>query len=127
LKTDAKGAQTPMKILLIDDEQLDVFIAQKLLSLEFDTTGIASYGQALQWAKENHFDVVLIDYYLEDGKLGKDMLRELLAIKGKAFKPYLLTNYVDGQEYEGLKRDGFLAIIEKPLTLEKFKQQLQLS
>jgi hypothetical protein len=55
------------------------------------------------------------------------MLRELLAIKGKAFKPYLLTNYVDGQEYEGLKRDGFLAIIEKPLTLEKFKQQLQLS
>ncbi|MFD0999606.1 response regulator [Ohtaekwangia kribbensis] len=116
-----------MKILLIDDEQLDVFIAQKLLSLEFDTTGIASYGQALQWAKENHFDVVLIDYYLEDGKLGKDMLRELLAIKGKAFKPYLLTNYVDGQEYEGLKRDGFLAIIEKPLTLEKFKQQLQLS
>lgn len=116
-----------MKILLIDDEHLDVFIAQKLLSLEFDTTGISSYSQALQWAKENDFDVALIDYYLEDGKLGKDMLRDLIAVKGKVFKPYLLTNYVDSQEYEGLKRDGFLAIIEKPLTLDKFKQQLQLS
>ena len=116
-----------MKILLIDDEELDVFISQKLLSLEFDTTGVSSYEQGLQWAKENHFDVVLIDYYLNKGKLGKELLKEVLAIKGPVFKPYLLNNYVDGHEYEGLKKDGFLAIIEKPLTLEKFKMNLQLS
>ncbi|HEY9048607.1 MAG TPA: response regulator [Ohtaekwangia sp.] len=110
-----------MKILLIDDEELDVFIAQRLLSLEYDITGITSHEQALHWAKENHFDVVLIDYYLNKGKLGNQLLRDLIAIKGPVFKAFLLTNYIDSKEHDKLKQDGFQGIIDKPLTLEKFK------
>ncbi|HEY9006055.1 MAG TPA: response regulator [Ohtaekwangia sp.] len=115
-----------MKILLIDDEELDVFIAQRLLSLEYDITGVTSDEQAIRWAKENHFDVVLIDYYLNKGKLGNQLLRELIAIRGPVFKAFLLTNYIDSRERDTLKKDGFQGIIDKPLTLEKFRTCMEL-
>jgi DNA-binding response OmpR family regulator len=53
-----------LKILIVDDEELDLFINKKLLSLEFETEGFTTLKDAVNWARQNDFDVALIDYYL---------------------------------------------------------------
>jgi DNA-binding NarL/FixJ family response regulator len=113
-----------MKILVVDDEQLDLFITKKLLSLEFEVEGFTTLEATVDWAKNNSFDIVLIDYYLAPGLYAHDALKELLLIKGNTFKAFVLSNYVDGKQAQELKDVGFSDIIYKPLTIEKFKDYL---
>lgn len=113
-----------MKILVIDDEQLDLFITKKLLSLEFEVEGFTTIEAATAWASNNDFDVVLIDYYLAPGVHAHDALKKLLLVKGKVFKSYVLSNYVDTKQVQELKEAGFTDIIYKPITMEKFKDFL---
>lgn len=111
-----------MKILIVDDEQLDMFISKKLLSLEFDVEAFTTVPEALAWAQQNDFDVALIDYYLAPEVFAQDLLRQLIALKGPTFKPFVLSNFVDEKQIRELREAGFSEIIYKPLTLEKFKE-----
>jgi CheY-like chemotaxis protein len=113
-----------VKVLLIDDETLDVFVAKKLLGLEFEVEGFTSPEEALTWAKANTFDVVLIDYYLGTNLYAHNILQELIAFKGRSFKAFVLSNYVDEKQSRELLDAGFNDIIEKPFSLEKFKVYL---
>lgn len=115
-----------MKILIIDDEQLDLFINKKLLSLEFDTTGFTTQQEAVAWAHDNSFDVALIDYYLGPNLYAHNVLKELISLKGNTFRPFVLSNYVDEKQVNELKAAGFEDIIYKPLTVDLFKSKLNL-
>jgi CheY-like chemotaxis protein len=117
--------KSPVKILVVDDEQLDLFVTKKLLGLEFEAEGFTSVEEALRWARDNHFDVVLIDYYLTPTILAHHVLKDLRAIKGDAFKAFVLSNYVDDQQARELRGAGFADIIYKPITLEKFREQVK--
>jgi len=110
-----------VKILIVDDEHLDMFISKKLLSLEFEVEGFTNISEALSWAKDNVFDVVLIDYYLGPNLYAQDFLKQLTEINGASFKSFVLSNFVDDRQIKELKQAGFADIIYKPLTLEKFK------
>jgi len=112
-----------VKILIIDDEQLDLFINKKLLSLEFVAEGFTSHHDALAWAKQNTFDIVLIDYYLAPNLYAHDVLKELVALKGNTFRAFVLSNYVDEKQSNALLSAGFEDIIAKPLTVELFKSK----
>jgi len=112
-----------VKILLVDDEPLDLFIAKKQLSLEFDVVAFSTSTEMLAWAKENKFDIALIDYYLGPD-LGSEVLKSLVAERGKDFKAFLLTNFVDPQQVLALKAEGFDDVIFKPLNTEKLKAHL---
>jgi CheY-like chemotaxis protein len=116
--------KSPVKILVVDDEQLDLFVTKKLLGLEFEAEGFTSVDETLRWAKDNHFDVVLIDYYLTPTILAHHVLQSLRSIKGDTFKAFVLSNYVDDQQARDLRAAGFTDIIYKPLTLEKFREQV---
>jgi CheY-like chemotaxis protein len=112
-----------VKILLIDDEPLDLFIARKQLSVEFEVTAFTTSVESLEWATHNDFDVALIDYYLGPD-LGSQLLKDIIAKKGKTFKAFLLTNFVDPQQVLALKAEGFDDVIFKPLSMEKLKAHL---
>lgn len=111
-----------VKILILDDEELDLFIASKLLSLEFEVQGFTSLPEALQWVQQNSFDIVLIDYYLGTNLYAYDALKQILAVKPDITKAFVLSSHVDDSQYQELKKVGFKDVIEKPITLEKFKQ-----
>jgi len=53
------------------------------------------------------------------------VLKELLSVKGPTFKAFVLSNFVDDKQIRELKDAGFIDIIYKPLTLEKFKTVLE--
>jgi DNA-binding NtrC family response regulator len=110
-----------VKILIVDDEQLDLFISKKLLSLEHEVEGFSTIPEAVAWAQANAFDVLLSDYYLGTGVHAHDVLKALLEVKGKTFKAFVLSNHIDDKQADDLKKVGFTGMIEKPLSLEKFK------
>jgi DNA-binding response OmpR family regulator len=113
-----------VKIIIVDDEQLDLFINKKLLSLEFDVEGFTSLEDALSWAQNNTFDVALIDYYLGPNLYAHNALTELKAAKGNTFKAFVLSNFVDSKQSSELRDAGFVDIIYKPLTIEAFKSKM---
>lgn len=115
-----------MKILIIDDESLDLFINQKLLSSDFEVVGFSSVNEGLPWIMANAFDVVLIDYYLSPGVFAHDALKRLQEIKGDTFMAFVLSNFVNGEQISNLKKAGFKDIILKPLTLEAFKAKVSI-
>jgi len=113
-----------VKILIIDDEDLDLFINKKLLSLEYETEGFSSIQEAVQWAGLHDFDIALIDYYLGHNIYAHDALQKLIEVKGKRFEAFVLSNFVDQKQSEALIQAGFKDIIYKPLTVEMFKSVL---
>lgn len=115
-----------MKILIIDDEELDLFINKKLLGLEYETAGFTSIPEAVNWAKENDFDIALIDYYLGTGVQAHHALEKLVEVKGQSFDALVLSNFVDKEQSEALIKAGFKDIILKPLTIEALKSVLNL-
>jgi len=113
-----------VKIVILDDESLDLFVTKKLLSLEFQAEGFTTKEEVMNWAKDNAFDVALIDYYLTPTVLAPDVLKDLRTLKGDTFKAFVLSNYVDDSQVKQLKEVGFEGVIFKPLTLDNFKQQI---
>jgi DNA-binding NtrC family response regulator len=113
-----------VKILIVDDEQLDLFITKKLLGLSFQVEGFTTLKEACDWAAKNPFDVLLSDYYLGHGLHAPDVLKGLRAVAGPAFRAMVLSNHIDEQQAEALRQAGFSAIIEKPITLEKFRDTI---
>lgn len=116
---------TTVKILIVDDESLDLFIAKKLLSLEFEVEGFTTLEETVDWSKGNAFDVVLVDYYLGPNIFAHDVLKQLLPLREKNYKAFVLSNHVDDTQSRQLREAGFDDIIYKPLTLEKFKDYLK--
>jgi CheY-like chemotaxis protein len=114
-----------VKILVVDDEKLDLFISKKLLGLEYQVEGFTTMNEALAWAGPNSFEVALIDYYLGPNLYAHTVLKELQTLKGTTFKAFVLSNFVDDKQVRELKDSGFSDIIYKPLTLEKFKLVLE--
>lgn len=109
-----------MQVLLIDDEPLELFLSKRFLGTNHRVEGFGTLPEALEWAKANSFDILVSDYYLGGNVHATNVLQELMALKGKTFKSFVLTNYVDADKTKELKAAGYDAVIEKPLTLEKF-------
>lgn len=109
-----------VKILIVDDEQLDLFITKKLLGLQYECEGFTSLSEAVSWATSNAFDVLVSDYYLGNGIHAHDVLKQITAVKPSGFKAFVLSNHIDEQQASELRKNGFAGIIEKPITVEKF-------
>lgn len=113
-----------MKILIVDDEQLDLFINKKLLGLEYEVEGFTEVDDMLKWVKDNPFDVLLCDFYLDKGLTAHHVLKEITSIREKTFKALVLSNHIDSKQAMDLTAAGFDGIIEKPLNLEQFKSTI---
>src|SRR5438045_50756 len=101
-----------MKILVVDDEMLDLYISKKILGMEFQVEGFNNLPEAVEWAKNNSFDLLVSDYYLGKGLHAHDVLKALVEVKGKVFKSFVLTNYIDDHKVAELMQAGFNGIID---------------
>ncbi|TAK92029.1 MAG: EAL domain-containing protein [Burkholderiaceae bacterium] len=66
---DEFSATTPMRLLIIDDDELDREAAIRALrssTQEMEIVEAATAAQGLQYFAQNHFDAVLLDYRLPD-------------------------------------------------------------
>lgn len=112
-----------MKILIVDDEPVELFISKRFLGMAFQVEGFSSVPEAIEWAKHNPFDVLVSDYNLAPNVFAHDLLKSILEFKGPTFKAYVVTNYVDSNQIAALHASGFHGVIEKPISLEKFRTE----
>ena len=115
-----------MTVLLIDDENLEMFISKTILQGEFTVEGFTTIDAALAWAQNNSFDILVSDYFLDAGRTAPDALRLIERIKGKTFKSVVLSNYSDRKRVEEIMAAGFTGVIDKPLELPKLKKAIGL-
>lgn len=113
------------KILLVDDDPADAFLAEDALTRETDATvkHAAEGGAALDQIAENGFDVVLLDQNLP-GIKGDEVVRNLRA-DGES--PSDLTPVVmfsstkNPDEVRRAYKAGANAFVQKPADLEGYE------
>lgn len=117
----------PVKILIIDDEPLDLFIARTVLQDAFEVEGFTTLKDCILWAENNDFDALLVDYYLDAGIHATDVLKALQKIKTNPVrKAFVLSSFVDTTQLKALTDAGFEGVINKPISLEAVRSRLAL-
>jgi signal transduction histidine kinase/BarA-like signal transduction histidine kinase len=88
---------SPVKVLLIEDDKDDYILVRKLLSgittVSYDLQWAPTYGAALEAMGKDHHDVYLLDYQLGD-RTGLDLLHEMNG-KGSTVPVIFLTGHGD--------------------------------
>ena len=107
-----------LKILILDDAK----VIRALLKLTLESDGIicdeaSTVDEALQYAQQNEYDLMIVDYMLEDGHNG---LEFVVAIKsqGKNIETScIMLSAEDGETRKSNAKDlGVKAWLKKPFT-----------
>ena len=122
-REDYKG----MKVLVVDDNVLNIKVAERALSLLNFTIDSSTSGQdALNKINNgNKYDVILLDIMMPEMS-GETTLKELKKIDGFDIPVIALTaDAVQGAKEKYLK-EGFNGYIAKPFTRDQIKEKLGL-
>jgi signal transduction histidine kinase len=99
---------SPIRVLLVDDDDDDIFVIRDLLSevrtTRFDFESAESPEDAIRKSRERAFDVYLIDYRL-GAMTGLDLIKEWISL-GDRTPVILLTGYGDHEIDQEAMRIG---------------------
>jgi CheY-like chemotaxis protein/ribosomal protein S14 len=113
-------------ILLIDDEQAFVSLAERLLSrCDFQVTGFTHPEQAIHTYRENpdQFDLIICDLNMP-GLSGFDVVRELFRIRSGAVI-ILISGALRPDEIERAQKLGVREVMLKPDTFDDLVKCIQ--
>ena len=112
---------TPV-IVLVDDEDMVVTSIKSFLTLEtdYEVRGFTDPGQAIEYIKANHADVVVSDYLMPEID-GISFLGKVKEIQPQATR-ILLTGYADKENaIKAINDVGLYQYIEKPWENDDLK------
>ncbi len=118
------------RILVVDDEQMVLKIAEKLLlymGYEVITTqtgeeAVWLYRQAMESGKP--FDVVILDLSMDSGMGGTDVMEEMRAIDPDV-KAIISSGYLHDPVIMNFENYGFAGILTKPYDPKELDEKLQ--
>ncbi len=113
----ATGVLEGTRILLVEDNDDTRFLVESLLEEVFDVRTAGDAETALQLAREQAFDLVLMDFNLGNGLSGGDIAGKLRAMNTYSDVPMVAVtaHALPGDKEEILER-GFDAYLSKPFT-----------
>jgi PAS domain S-box-containing protein len=119
-----QGTQRPLRILLAEDNPLNVFVIKSFLKELPHTINVVDNGkQALEQYKKEHYDLVLMDIQMPemDGYTAMQMIRSYESSAGRR-SSYItaLTAHAMAEEREKALQAGFNEYITKPIELTYF-------
>jgi two-component system, cell cycle sensor histidine kinase and response regulator CckA len=105
-------------ILVVDDEALQRQIASQLLSaLGYRPTVVASGEAAVQYIKENHVDLVLLDMVMPLGMNGRETYLQMNRIRS-GIKAIITSGFSENGDVRGAQEAGAGSFLHKPYTME---------
>jgi CheY-like chemotaxis protein len=114
------------KILIVEDDEINMFILDRLLRKEFLLSKAKNAGEALQLAEADKFDAVLMDI-----NLGNDSMNGIEAMKlirsmerNISAKIFAVTSYALPEDRQRFLDEGFDAYFPKPLLKEDLIREL---
>ncbi|MCF6246667.1 MAG: PAS domain S-box protein [Desulfobacula sp.] len=123
----AKRAPIPAKdytgngesILIIDDVKEQREIAQNLLArLNYKTQSVSSGEKAIEYLKDNHADLLILDMIMDPGINGLDTYKQILK-KHPRQKAIIVSGFSDNDQVKQVQKLGAGEYIKKPYTFEK--------
>ncbi|RAV99997.1 response regulator [Pseudochryseolinea flava] len=111
-----------MRILVVEDQQVDRLIIKKQLSPAFDVTTLSSAIEAKVFARNNTFDVALLNVFLQEDMDGLELLKDLEVISAQSFLALAISAHVDDSRCQRLLNSGFKALLPKPFEREEFER-----
>ena len=129
-----KNPISPLRVLIVDDEPLilelirDFFKAAGAdLKIEVEEDSACSIEEAHEKISKHSYDLVMVDFYLQDGT-GPEFVKQYLLAHDKSDKLplFALSTGAEMSEIENeVDINLFFSILLKPITLSKFKELLQ--
>ena len=114
-----------MNVLILDDEILNIIILKKYFEYFFKdkhtVTGYQEADKALEHFENNKIDLLILDYFMPD--ICGDAFLKLLKKKIEKL-PIVIVQTADTSLT--LKEMDFFTAMYKPITKEKFRQNLEL-
>jgi len=116
-----------MKILYLDDDEINRLVVSKLVEGKFEIDAVEKAEEALELAKKNNYEVLLLDINLNDPNIdGFGVLQSLKTFSHLKDSKYIAhTNYF-GEEWElRCTNKGFNSYLSKPFILSEFEKLLK--
>jgi PAS domain S-box-containing protein len=125
-KKRSSKTEHELRILMVDDHLDTSKILSTLLDRKgYHTTVKHGIEDALAYARENDFDVLVSDIGLPDGS-GIDLIAQLRELKGnKAFKAIAMTGYGTEQDVQRTQEAGFSRHLTKPFEFKDLFEALE--
>ncbi|MCL1930982.1 MAG: response regulator [Treponema sp.] len=115
------------RILVVDDKDMNLYIARGMLSLYGLHIDTATSGhEAIEKIKYNAYDLVLMDHIMP-GKDGMETTRQIRKLKGeyKKLPIVALTVHTAAGMEEMFLAGGFNGFISKPIVLQEVDKMLK--
>ena len=114
------------KILIVEDDEINMFILESLLKKEFSLSKAKNAGEALKLAEENRFDAVLMDINLGTDSIdGIEAMKRIRVMKkNRSTQIFAVTSYALPEDRERFLNEGFDAYFPKPLLKEDLVRQI---
>jgi len=126
-QADSNVSLQGLRVLLVDDNRVNILVAMKLLSRWGANADMAEDGErALAMVKESDYDVVLMDIQMP-GMDGYETTQAIRAIPGERFKrmPIIaLTATVIDEVHRKAKQAGLNAVLPKPIRPAELKRKM---
>ncbi len=117
------------RILVIDDEELVIQTAEKILRREgYDVVAVKTGYDAVEQIKQYNFDLIITDVRMPDlnGVDTLSKIREILNQKGNPRIPEIcMTGYADDETISRAKALGVADWLGKPFELKDFLDRIQ--
>jgi two-component system, cell cycle sensor histidine kinase and response regulator CckA len=107
------------KILVVDDIQEQLEIAQKMLSrLGYKVEGVSSGEAAVEYLQTKKVDLLVLDMIMPSGMNGFETYQRILEIHPQQ-KAIIASGFSESAQAKRVQELGAGAFIQKPYTLEK--------
>jgi two-component system, cell cycle response regulator DivK len=108
------------KILIVEDDEINMYIMDRLLKNEFILSKAKNGDEALLLAEKNHFDVILMDINLGNTSIdGIEVMKRIRIMESlKASRIFAVTSYAMPEDKKRFLNLGFDAYFAKPLKKE---------
>jgi putative two-component system response regulator len=112
------------QILVVDDNDINLLLIEKILQMEGYQVTLANSGQEAMKHICDHFDLAILDVMMPDMD-GFELCRNLRKSDTNAGIPVILLTALSGENERKLaKTAGANAILSKPFDMESFKKRV---
>jgi len=113
-----------MRVLVVDDNQMNIKIATRLLTnLRVEVDSVLSGKECLEQIKINNYDMIFMDIMMPEMD-GVETFHKLQETEGFHIPVVALTADVSNDAEQRYLKEGFKDYIPKPIPLEKLKSVL---